>query len=239
MGKNINPKRVGIFFVAIIVLVAILAPVAYFATRSDKRKDTGKSNNSGGGGDNTQQPRAPEKQTQRIDCFPENVGVTKDKCKSRNCLYESSAPQPGVPSCFFPVNKDYGFSADKRTTYTPLGFRVKLQQKGTTPFEPRSKKFMEPTFEVEYLGENLIRFKVCVLFLNLIVYTMCVYYHNIDKSWVCLFCVQFNKNWRLWVMVVQRYCSTLIQLLKYIVVVRFIDGNTEITRENHRLACSD
>ena len=218
MGKNINPKRVGIFLVAIIVLVAILAPVAYFATRSDKRKDTGTSNNSGGGGDNTQQPRAPEKQTQRIDCFPEDVGVTKDKCKARNCLYESSAPHTGVPSCFFPVNKDYGFSADKGNTHTPLGFRVKLQQKGTAPFEPRSKKFTEPTFDVEYLGENLIRFKVCFLFLNLIVYTMCVcsifYYHNMDKSWVWLFCVQFDNNWRLYVMVVQRNCSTLIQLYR-------------------------
>lgn len=181
MGKNINPKRVGIFFVAIIVLVAILAPVAYFATRSDKRKDTGKSNNNGGGGDKTQQPRAPEKQTQRIDCFPDNIGATEDNCKARNCLYESSAPQPGVPSCFFPVNNDYGFSADQQNTHTPLGFRVKLRQKGTAPFEPRSKKFTEPTFEVEYLGENLIRFKVCFLFLILVVYTMCSIFYDYNE----------------------------------------------------------
>ncbi|XP_063403845.1 maltase-glucoamylase-like [Mytilus trossulus] len=156
MSKNCSRKRIGIICLVIAVFAAILVPVAYEATRKDKRKDTESKNNDGG----INTPQAPEKQTQRIDCFPENVGLTEDKCKERNCIYDKSVTVSGVPSCFFPANKDYGFSAEKGSTNTPLGYKVNLQQKGNSPFESSSPRFKEPTFEVQFLSENLARFKL-------------------------------------------------------------------------------
>lgn len=156
MGGNLSPKRVAFGVLAVIVLVAILAPVAYYATREDKRKDTGVKND--GGGSNIP-PNSPEKLTQRIDCYPESGTVSADDCKKRNCLYHQSG-KPGVPSCFFPVNEAYGFSAQASNENTPLGYRIGLQQRGTAPFETDNPKFQEPIFEVEFLGENLAHFKV-------------------------------------------------------------------------------
>lgn len=158
MGKTLSPRRVALGVLAIVVLVAILAPVAYYATREDKRKDTRSKDD---GGSSNLPPNAPERQTQRIDCFPDSDTVTENACKERNCIYHSPT-EVGVPSCFFPVNEAYGFSAEKSNIDTLLGYRVGLQQKGKTPFESMSPEFSEPTFEVEFLGENLAHFKVCV-----------------------------------------------------------------------------
>lgn len=170
--SNWSKKRIALIAAVVIVLVAIVAPVAYFATRTHKRQDK----------TTPDIPTSPDEShtemlKRSINCFPEADGgivkMTKESCEKRNCLYYIG-PKNQKDACVFPPRKDFGFSVKGNRTLTETSsgvYRVYLQSKGGAPFD--SPAFLNPVFEVDMKDENLIRFKVyidtctCMLFIVL------------------------------------------------------------------------
>lgn len=61
------------------------------------------------------------------DCWPESVGLSKDKCEQRGCCYQAllSPDMKGVPWCFYPTGYQGYMVQSVQTTST--GVKVKLQ----------------------------------------------------------------------------------------------------------------
>lgn len=149
-----SKKRVAIVAAVIIVLAALIAPIAYFVTREDKRPAVGT-------------PAVviptgsePRRLPQRINCIPESGGnvvqITKDLCENRNCEFIPSSETLDA-ACVFPERKESGFSVDGNGVPTDMGWKVYLKQKGSSVFN--STPFKMPYFEVQMPDEHLIRFK--------------------------------------------------------------------------------
>lgn len=106
-------------------------------------------------------PTAPstEELNKRIDCIPEATGqyvnVTEDLCRKRNCIFDRKDYGNGAPLCFFATQKT-GYRVS-RCQDTKLGFKCDLQLKGQGPFG-LDLNIME--FEVQMLGDDIVRFKV-------------------------------------------------------------------------------
>ena len=134
------------------ILVAIITPVAYFLTRPDEATPSIILPTPG----TTTKPSRPV--AERLDCYPESESllekVTKEACELRNCVYRSE-PEEGGPLCYFPVG-GHGYTV-KEIKDTGLGFKVKLSQRGKSPFGTVVK---ELEFEVELRDDHLLRFKV-------------------------------------------------------------------------------
>ncbi|OWF38082.1 sucrase-isomaltase, intestinal-like [Mizuhopecten yessoensis] len=149
-----SKKRVAIIAVVVIVLAAIITPIAYFVTKEDKRKkvDTPA----------VVPPvaHAPRRLADRINCIPESDGnvvtITQDLCESRYCDF-IPATTAWNAACVFPARKEYGFSVNGSVQITIMGWKVYLKQKGMHAFN--STPFRRPYFEVQMPDENLIRFK--------------------------------------------------------------------------------
>ena len=97
---------------------------------------------------------------QRIDCIPEakgqNVKVTEELCSRRGCIYDqNNAAVDNIPSCYFsPENTGYTVTNVRNT---PLGFKCDLDLKSKGPF---GFDLSHMEFEVQMLGNDIIRFKV-------------------------------------------------------------------------------
>lgn len=150
---NLSKKRVAIFVGVVIILAAIIAPVAYFVTKPDKlpRASPAKAT-----------VPAPRRLPQKINCIPESGGnvvkVTKHLCDIRNCEFIPTTTA-WEAACVFPPRTKYGFSVvGVRSMETSTGYRIYLKQKGPSAFN--STPFKTPYFEVQTTEENLIRFKV-------------------------------------------------------------------------------
>ena len=97
---------------------------------------------------------------QRIDCIPEakgqNVKVTEELCSRRGCIYDqNNAAVDNIPSCYFSPEKTGYTVTNVRST--PLGFKCDLDLKGKGPF---GLDLSHMEFEVQMLGNDIIRFKV-------------------------------------------------------------------------------
>ena len=106
----------------------------------------------------TEEP-IPIAQSTRISCFPENeTGKPgKEACERRGCTYESSR-FPAVPWCFFPQDGSYGYRVVSGPRATDLGFTWLLGRKRDDGVYGRNVENV--TFDVEYLDNDLLRFKV-------------------------------------------------------------------------------
>lgn len=175
--KRVNPKRIAVGVVVVVVLVAIIAPVMYFTNRPAEMHGTTSSTNAitvalGTVSTNstatphdtrpTNRPaeisyfKVPE--GERIDCYPESKAgvdiVDKIKCRyGRHCVFDEKS---NTTPCYFPREKGY---VGKQLDVTEKGFRVHLGRRSYQegPF-PGNIDHLE--FEVEEYGDNALRFKV-------------------------------------------------------------------------------
>lgn len=99
---------------------------------------------------------------QRIDCFPEAEGgvevADQASCEARGCLWQPDSSDPAAPSCFVPQDASFGFRVTSGPVDTAMG-----QQWTLEPINERAiydENFQEVTFDVEFLRDHLLRFKV-------------------------------------------------------------------------------
>ncbi|XP_025110817.1 maltase-glucoamylase, intestinal-like [Pomacea canaliculata] len=133
-----------IIIVGIIVLVAIITPIAYFASRSSNKTDD--------------KPAETGTETERLDCYPEArspaVVLTREVCELRGCVFDSSALSGGGVACYYPKSGGLRYQVESRENL-PNGFKVQLRRLGPSPF---SQDFRKPSLEVQKLSNVLLRF---------------------------------------------------------------------------------
>ncbi|KAK3096704.1 hypothetical protein FSP39_002561 [Pinctada imbricata] len=149
-----SAKRAVLAFCGVVVIVAIVTPVTYFAVN---RKETQGETNSPG----PSKVPSPSSLAGRIDCIPEAKGgvvqVTRDLCSRRGCYFMTpKADATDAPACFFPIHEDHGFIVIGSEIPTARGFKLRLKRKGRSPFG--SADFVTPTLSVESRGSSVIRF---------------------------------------------------------------------------------
>ena len=102
---------------------------------------------------------------ERVDCYPEAEGgldqPDRERCLSRGCEWLESG-MPGAPPCFIPGDgtSGHGYSLISQTE-TALGFQIILKRRGVGLFGENIENIQ---LDVEYRGDNMIRFKVGVSF---------------------------------------------------------------------------
>lgn len=102
----------------------------------------------------------PIAQSSRISCFPEEASgkpADEEACERRGCTYEPSN-FPAVPWCFFPQDGSYGYRVVSGPHDTDLGQRWLLRRKRADGVYGTNVENV--TFDVEYLGNDMLRFKV-------------------------------------------------------------------------------
>ena len=109
-------------------------------------------------------PPSTDELLQRIDCIPEakgqNVKVTKELCSRRNCIFDTkNYGTITAPACYFSSEKT-GYKASNFQD-TGLGFKCDLDLKGQGPF---GLDLTHMEFEVQMLGDNILRFKVRTIY---------------------------------------------------------------------------
>lgn len=138
-----------IIIVGIIVLVAIITPIAYFASRSSNKTED--------------KPAETGTETERLDCYPEArspaVVLTREVCELRGCVFDSSALSGGGVACYYPKSGGLRYQVEGRENL-PNGFKVQLRRLGPSPF---SEDFRKPSLEVQKLSNVLLRFTVRTL----------------------------------------------------------------------------
>ena len=107
----------------------------------------------------------PVAQKRRISCFPgdweggERDAVDRKTCERNGCTYEPSA-FPAVPWCFLPQNGSHGYRVVSGPLTTELGIRWLLRRKRMNGVYGTNVDNV--TFDVEYLDNNMLRFKVSI-----------------------------------------------------------------------------
>ena len=127
-------------------------------------------------------PPSTDELLQRIDCIPEakgqNVKVTKELCSRRNCIFDTkNYGTITSPACYFSSEKT-GYKASNFQD-TGLGFKCDLDLKGQGPF---GLDLTHMEFEVQMLGDNILRFKVRTIYV--LMYSISSN-HNIIAGGVC------------------------------------------------------
>ena len=169
-GKSkCSPCKVFVGFLVIALAAALIAVVVYYNTGERKTKldaeDPGSTDEQVGETTTQATVTTPpiEELYKRIDCLPEAKGqyvnVTQDLCLKRNCIYDGLNHGNDAPACYFSTEKT-GYSASNCRD-TQLGFKCDLHLKGQGPFG-LDLTMME--FEVQMLGDNIVRFKVRGIF---------------------------------------------------------------------------
>lgn len=117
--------------------------------------------------DTTVAASSPEAEAQRIDCFPEAAGgvvmVTEESCLQRQCVYDPPRDNPDSPECYVPQDTSFGFSVTSNDS-TELGMRYFLQP--VNEFAIYGMNLENVVFEVEFLSDDLLRFKVSLISYN-------------------------------------------------------------------------
>ena len=161
--SSCSAAKVFVGLLVIALAAALIAVVVYYNTGERKTKldaeTPGSSDEQVGGTTTTTVAPPVEKLYRRIDCIPEGKGqyvnVTQELCLKRNCIYDSGNHGNNAPTCYFSTEKT-GYSATNCRD-TMLGFKCDLHLKGQGPFG-LDLEMME--FEVQMLGDNIVRFKV-------------------------------------------------------------------------------
>ncbi|KAL8616023.1 hypothetical protein ACOMHN_014985 [Nucella lapillus] len=137
-----------IVVIGLIVLVAIITPIAYYATREGEEEV--------GGGKEEQED---EDRSGRVECFPEKrsqaMKLTREVCEARGCSYDMKAaddPSLGV-ACYFSSARGVRYSVLHQNT-TDWGLRIHLKVQGKSPF---GMDFIRPVLDVHMLSDDLIR----------------------------------------------------------------------------------
>ena len=173
-GKSkCTPAKVFVRFLVVALAAALIAVVVYYNTGERKTKldadDAGSGSSDEQIGDTTTTattlPPSNEELYRRIDCIPEGKGqyvnVTEDLCLKRNCIYDGKNYGSDAPACYFST-QETGYTAS-HCRDTQLGFKCDLDLKGQGPF---GLDLGEMEFEVQMLGDNIIRFKVRRTFIH-------------------------------------------------------------------------
>lgn len=174
-----NRER-GVWVVLCLVLAAaLIGVIVYFTQNYSKNSDTlsipekqtgtlGTTNApivtkptaaspTGASSSTTHQPPSRSELLQRLDCIPEAMGnaskANRELCSKRFCIYDDTG-EPGIPVCYFCPDLGYRVQG---ITHTNNGFRVDLEKKQDGPF---GRDIEEAVFEVQMLGNDLIRFTV-------------------------------------------------------------------------------
>ncbi|CAF0715427.1 unnamed protein product [Brachionus calyciflorus] len=97
---------------------------------------------------------------QRVDCFPEapyTFGQSvDDKCRQRNCIYQSST-RPGAPWCYFPQT-NYGYTMTS-STKLEKGDRIYLTRL-TKHLPPFPNSINDLVMDIEYINTKTLRVKI-------------------------------------------------------------------------------
>ncbi|XP_076463036.1 putative maltase-glucoamylase 2 [Babylonia areolata] len=149
-SPGLRPGRKGtaaIIIVGVIILIAVLTPIAYFA--SMKKDEEAK-----------EEEVEVVKRSGRVDCYPERsspaVTLTREACEARGCEFDEEAAADndlGVP-CYYSSERGVQYSVS-REEEMPWGTRLHLKVNGTSPFR---MDFIRPVLDVHMLSDQLVRF---------------------------------------------------------------------------------
>ena len=178
--SKVTPVKVIVGLLIVALAAALIGVLIYYNTGDRKSKNEQGSAEQQTGSDSTTKqstyqststttltstiPPSTDELLQRTDCIPEakgqNVNVTEALCFKRGCIFDENDYGIDAPHCFFSSEK-MGYKVSNYQT-TGLGFKCDLDLKGQGPFG-LDLNHME--FEVQMLGDNIIRFKVRKIFL--------------------------------------------------------------------------